>query len=137
MSSLEHDTETSNSSVSTSATSSFALPVDTDGKATVLRLLSFKRPHMRAFHLAWFSFFLAYFVWFALTPLQHQILLDNPWLSIGTRFKTQNILAVAGTVFMRFVIGPVCDRFGPRLAQSLLLGLFSVPVFLVAAVRTY
>ena len=36
------------------------------GKATSLRILSFARPHMRAFHLSWFAFFLCFFGWFGI-----------------------------------------------------------------------
>lgn len=115
----------------------FHLPVDGNGKATKIVLYRFDRPHMRAFHFAWSSFFLAFFGWFALAPLQAQINDDNEWLSQGTRFKTQNIIAVAGTILMRFLIGPFCDRFGPRLAQSILIGVFSLPVFLIATARSY
>lgn len=117
----------------------FSLPVDDVGKAKVLRIISFRRPHMRAFHFAWFSFFLAFFGWFALAPLQKGIRDDGfiDGLTNGSRFKTQNIIAVLGTIIMRLAIGPFCDRFGPRTAQSLLLSVFSLPVFLVATATKY
>lgn len=117
----------------------FSLPVDEHGKATKIQIFSIRRPHMRAFHFAWFSFFLAFFGWFALAPLQKKIRdneEDTPWLNKGN-FKTQNIIAVAGTILMRLIIGPFCDRFGPRIAQSLLLGVFSLPVFLVGTAGSF
>lgn len=116
----------------------FSLPVDEHGKAKVIKLLSVRRPHMRAFHYAWLSFFLAFFGWFALAPLQKNIRDNTDWLNTPkSRFKNQNVIAVAGTILMRFTIGPFCDRFGPRLAQSSLIGIFSLPVFLVATARSY
>ena len=30
---------------------------------------------------------------------------------------TTNILSVAGTVFCRFAIGPLCDKIGPKICQ--------------------
>ena len=46
----------------------FALLVDPDqdDKATELKLRNFARPHMRAFHYAWWSFFIAFFIWFSI-----------------------------------------------------------------------
>lgn len=117
----------------------FSLPVDENSKATTLKILSIARPHMRSFHFAWFSFFLAFFGWFALSPLQADIrdnTEDTPWLNKGN-FKAQNIIAVAGTILMRLAVGPFCDRFGPRLAQSSLLGIFCIPVFLVGTSQSY
>ncbi|CDF36336.1 Nitrate transporter [Chondrus crispus] len=119
-------------------THTFALPVDENNKATSIKLWSVKRPHMRAFHFAWSSFFLAFFGWFALAPLQKGIRDSprTPWLN-GDNFKAQNIISVAGTLLMRLAVGPFCDRFGPRLAQSILLGVFSLPVFLVGTSQSY
>lgn len=116
----------------------FTLPVDENGKAKVLKLYTFNRPHMRAFHFAWFSFFLAFFGWFALAPLQKGIRdrTESPWLT-KDNFRTQNIIAVLGTIIMRLTIGPFCDRFGPRLAQSSLLSIFSIPVFLVGTSQSF
>jgi hypothetical protein len=42
---------------------------DQEDKATEIKLFSFRRPHMRAFHVCWWSFFMAFFVWFAVAPL--------------------------------------------------------------------
>lgn len=116
----------------------FSLPVDENSKAKVLKILSIRRPHMRAFHFAWSSFFLAFFGWFALAPLQKGIRDrdETPWLNKGN-FKAQNIVSVAGTILMRLAVGPFCDRFGPRVAQSSLLGVFSLPVFLVGTSQSY
>ena len=118
-------------------TKTFRLPVDSNNKATKINILSVARPHLRAFHFAWFSFFLAFFGWFALAPMQGNIKKNNDWLSKGNRFKYQNIIAVAGTIIMRLIVGPFCDQFGPRLAQASLLGIFSIPLFLVGTARNF
>ena len=44
---------------------SYDLPVDHEemDRAMELKIFSLKRPHMRALHCAWFSFFLAFTIW--------------------------------------------------------------------------
>lgn len=105
----------------------FALEVDPaqQYKAKQLKLCSFARPHMRAFHYSWWSFFIAFFIWFSAAPLLPEIkktlqLNDQQiWLS--------NILAVTADVGMRFVFGSLTDRYGSRVLMGGVLIAASVP----------
>jgi NNP family nitrate/nitrite transporter-like MFS transporter len=105
----------------------FALAVDPQQqyKAKELKICSFARPHMRAFHYSWWSFFIAFFIWFSAAPLLPEIrdtLEISPkqvWLS--------NILAVSGDVVMRFVFGSLTDKFGSRILMGGVLMVASIP----------
>ena len=80
---------------------------------------------MRAFHCSWWGFFIAFFIWFAIAPLLGEIRDD-----IGITKKdvwTSSIVGVGGTIFMRFVLGPTCDKFGARIPFALILCLASIP----------
>jgi NNP family nitrate/nitrite transporter-like MFS transporter len=95
-------------------------------KATSIRLLDFRSPPMRAFHMTWFAFFLCFFAWFGIAPLMpivreelHLTKDQVGWCIIGS---------VAITIFARLFIGWLCDRIGPRLAYTGLLLLGSIPV---------
>ncbi len=104
-------------------------------KATKIDLLSFKSPHMRTFHITWFAFFLCFFGWFGIAPMLKIVRAD---LGITTdQIVTANMLAVASTVFMRLIIGWLCDKIGPRLAYSWLLILGSIPVMLIGVSQNY
>mmetsp|Transcript_20977 Transcript_20977/g.45524 ORF Transcript_20977/g.45524 Transcript_20977/m.45524 type:complete len:506 (+) Transcript_20977:140-1657(+) len=98
---------------------------DQDDKATEIKLLSFKRPHMRAFHCSWMGFFTAFFIWFAIAPLLPEI--KNTLGISKQQIWTSNICSVAGTVFMRFINGPMCDKYGARILMGVLLMLCSIP----------
>lgn len=105
------------------------------GKATRIRLFDFKSPHMRAFHMSWFAFFLCFFAWFGIAPLmkvvREEMALTKEqigWCIIGS---------VAITVIARLIIGVVCDRIGPRLAYTWLLILGSLPVMAIGIAHDY
>ena len=44
-----------------------------DDKAKEILTCTFARPHMRAFHCSWWSFFIAFFIWFSISPLLSEI----------------------------------------------------------------
>ena len=105
------------------------------GKATRIDLFSLKTPQMRAFHLTWLAFFVCFFAWFATAPLMPTIIKD---LSL-TKDQVYNITiaGVFATILARMVIGPMCDKYGPRLTYTVLLALGSIPVFLVGFAQDY
>ncbi len=104
-------------------------------KAQSIKLFSFDTPQMRAFHLAWMAFFVCFFAWFACAPLM-PVIKGEFGLTVG-QIANINIAAVAITILVRMVVGPLCDRFGPRKAHTALLLVGAIPVFGVAAAQTY
>ena len=67
---------------------------------------------MRAFHLTWMAFFVCFFAWFACAPLM-PVIKGEFGLSMS-QIANINIAAVAITILVRLIVGPMCDRFGPR-----------------------
>lgn len=104
-------------------------------KATRIDLFSFSTPQMRAFHLTWMAFFVCFFAWFAVAPLM-PVIKGEFHLTAG-QIANINIAAVSVTILVRFLIGPMCDRFGPRKAYTALLVLGSIPVMGIAFARSY
>ncbi|GAB9472107.1 hypothetical protein Gpo141_00009296 [Globisporangium polare] len=115
----------------------FAIATDPlqDDKATEIKLLSAARPHMRAFHFAWLSFFIAFFGWFSIPPLMPTI---KKQLHLSAdQVSNSNIVSVASTILGRVIAGPLCDRYGSRTVQAVLLVLGAIPVASAALVTSY
>lgn len=104
-------------------------------KATRLDLLSFATPQMRAFHLSWMAFFVCFFAWFAVAPLMPAI--KGEFGFSKDQIANMNIAAVAVTILVRLLIGPLCDQFGPRRAYTGLLALGALPVLGIAFAQSY
>ncbi|KAK3821108.1 MAG: major facilitator superfamily domain-containing protein [Benniella sp.] len=102
------------------------IEVDEEGKATNIKLFSFGRPHMRAMHLSWLSFFIAFTGWFAIPPLMPTIKADLKLTP--SQISNANLTSVSATILARLMIGPLCDRYGPRKAMACLLLLGSIPI---------
>ncbi|KAF1781527.1 Major facilitator superfamily domain [Phytophthora cactorum] len=106
-----------------------------DDKASEIKLLSVARPHMRAFHYAWLSFFFAFFGWFSIPPLMPTI---KKQLGLtADQVSNSNIVSVASTILGRAVGGPMCDRYGSRTVQAVLLVVGSIPVASASFVTSY
>jgi NNP family nitrate/nitrite transporter-like MFS transporter len=104
-------------------------------KATRIDLFSLATPQMRAFHLTWIAFFVCFFAWFATAPLMPVIkgdlgLTNDQVYSIG-------IAGVFATVLARFAIGPLCDKYGPRIVYTMLLFFGAFPVIGIAFAWDY
>jgi NNP family nitrate/nitrite transporter-like MFS transporter len=108
-------------------TETFDLPNSAERgfRATTFRAASVSRPYMRAMHASWICFFASYFVQFAMAPLLPQLgqtlhlSKKDIWLS--------NVWMVVGGIPMRFILGPLCDTYGPRFVMCTMLLACAVP----------
>ena len=107
----------------------------TGPKATRIDLFSFSTPQMRAFHITWMAFFICFFAWFAAAPLMP--LISREFGLTRDQIANINIAAVAVTIIVRLIIGPLCDKFGPKRAYTWLLLIGAIPVFGLAFANTY
>ncbi len=104
-------------------------------KATRIDLFSLATPQMRAFHMSWLAFFVCFFAWFAVAPLM-PVIKGDFHLTAG-QIANINIAAVGVTILVRMLIGPLCDKYGPRLTYVWLLALGSIPVMGIALSSSY
>ncbi|MEB5488909.1 MFS transporter, partial [Burkholderia pseudomallei] len=104
-------------------------------KATRIELLDWRTVPMRAFHLTWIAFFVCFFAWFACAPLMP--LIAREFRLSADQVANVNIAAVAATIAVRLVVGPLCDRFGPRRVYAGLLACGAIPVFAVTLSHDY
>ena len=104
-------------------------------KATRIDLFSFSTPQMRAFHLTWMAFFVCFFAWFAVAPLMPVI--KGEFKLSAAQIANINIAAVGITILVRMLIGPLCDRYGPRITYTGLLLLGAIPVLGIAFASSY
>ncbi len=106
-----------------------------NGRATRIDLFSLSTPQMRVFHLSWLAFFVCFFAWFAVAPLMPVIRGD---LHLGKdEIANINIAAVGVTIFVRLLVGPLCDRFGARLTYTWLLCVGAIPVVAIGLSHSY
>lgn len=109
--------------------------MEASGRAKRINFFHFSTPPMRAFHMAWFAFFVGFFSWFGMAPLMQIVrgeLGFTPrqvgWCVIGS---------VSITLLARIAIGFLCDRVGPRLCYAVLLIGGSLPVMGIALAHDF
>ena len=98
-------------------------------KANRIVLFNLKTIQMRTFHLTWVSFFLCFFGWFGIAPLMAVIREDLGLTK--SEIGSTIIASVAITILVRLLVGPLCDRIGPRKTYAGLMILGAFPVMLI------
>ena len=93
---------------------------------TKLLSLTFQNPicmHGRVFFLSWLGFMVAFLSWYAFPPLTPLTLRTDLNLT-NDDIANGNVVALTATLIVRAIMGPLCDRYGPRkcMAGCLLLG---------------
>lgn len=114
----------------------YDIPVDhAEGdRATLIKIQSFKRPHMRGLHCAWISFFLAFMIWFAPAPLLKEIQ-DTLGLT-KEQIWTSSITNDCTAIFTRIIMGPVCDNYAARWPMAIVLMMASIPTAMLGLVNS-
>lgn len=114
----------------------YNIPVDhAEGdRATLINLFSLKRPHMRGLHCAWVSFFLAFMIWFAPAPLLKEI--QDTLQLTKAEIWTSSITNDCTAIFMRIVMGPVCDNYAARWPMAIVLMVAAIPTAMLGLVNS-
>ena len=79
---------------------------------------------MHNFHSAWFAFFTAFFVWFAIAPIIPEI--KNTLNLTKDDIWNSSIAGVGGTIVVRIALGPICDRYGPKIPMVTILWIAAI-----------
>jgi MFS transporter, NNP family, nitrate/nitrite transporter len=104
------------------------------GKAINFVWLNVRDKYCRTFHFAWFSFFVAFFSWFAFPPLLASSIKQDLQLSTS-EIQNSNVIGLTSTLFVRIVTGSLCDRYGPRKVMAWLLLLGSASTVFVLTIN--
>lgn len=105
-----------------------------NGKAYTIAIFNLKSVHTRCFHLSWLGFLVSFLSWFAFPPLLHGSITKDLNLSKAD-VANNNICGLCATLIARFALGPMCDRFGPRLVMAGVLFIGAIPTALVPLVH--
>ncbi|KAL5342395.1 major facilitator superfamily domain-containing protein, partial [Aspergillus crustosus] len=104
-------------------------------KALTIPFLNPFDTYGRVFFFSWFGFMLAFLSWYAFPPLLTVTIREDLHMS-QTQIANSNIIALLATLLVRFICGPLCDRFGPRLVFIGLLLVGSIPTAMAGLVTS-
>ncbi len=85
--------------------------------------------------MTWLAFFVCFFAWFAVAPLMP--IIRGEFKLTADQVANINIAAIGITIIARMVIGPLCDKYGPRRTYTALLAFGAIPVVGIAFAQSY
>ena len=104
-----------------------------NNKAKSIPVLNPFNIYGRVFLLSWWSFFIAFWSWYAFPPLLTVTIKQDLDLT-QNQIANSNVLALVATFIVRLSAGAACDRFGPRWTFVALLIVGAIPTALAGAV---
>ena len=105
-----------------------------EDRSVEIPIFTMSRPHMRAFHYAWFTFFFCFLAWFAITPLLAEV--QNSLGLSHEQLWTSSICAVAGALVTRPLTGMFCDIYGARWMSAVVLFVCGFPTMFTGLVNS-
>ncbi|KAJ6120701.1 hypothetical protein N7523_004981 [Penicillium sp. IBT 18751x] len=89
----------------------------------------------RVFFFSWLGFMVAFLSWYAFPPLL-TVTIKKDLHMTQEDVANSNIVALLATLLVRFIAGPLCDRYGPRLVFVGLLLCGAIPTAMAGLVTT-
>ncbi|CAF0896429.1 unnamed protein product [Adineta steineri] len=103
-------------------------------KSRTLPALNIIDKYGRTFNLSWIGFFVAFISWFAFPPLIHGIIQKDLQLT-QAQIANSNIIGLLATFLVRLIIGPLCDKYGPRYVMVGCLLMGAIPTALIPLIK--
>jgi len=104
-------------------------------KARSIPVLNPVNKYGRVFFFSWMGFFIAFWSWYAFPPLLSKSIKADMHLS-QDQIANSNIVALCATLLVRFIAGPMCDHFGPRITFASLLFAGAIPTALAGTAHS-
>jgi NNP family nitrate/nitrite transporter-like MFS transporter len=98
-------------------------------KSRTLPILNIIDKYGRTFHLAWIGFFVAFLSWLAFPSIIYGVIQKDLQLT-QAQIANSNIVALLATLLVRFIVGPLCDKYGPRYVMVGCLIIGAIPTAL-------
>ncbi|CAG8971023.1 hypothetical protein HYALB_00005260 [Hymenoscyphus albidus] len=104
-------------------------------KARSIPILNPLNKYGRTFFFSWSGFLVAFLSWYAFPPLL-TLTIRKDLKMTQDDFANSNIMSLCGTLVVRAIAGPLCDRFGPRLVFVGCLLSGAIPTAMAGLVTT-
>ncbi len=95
-------------------------------KSATIPILNVFDIYGRNFLFAWLGFLVCFLSWFGVPPLMTKMIKRDLKLT-AVDIANNNICGLSATLLGRFVMGPVCDRYGPRWGMISILLIGAIP----------